>query len=106
MTLEKEVYFEFVLRTVGLIILFVGWLISLAIVMPLQMELAYDDWDIGAYKATLAWNWVRICMWGIRFAILSFNAYIHVREEQPVAMPKYTPPLEDHKVFTFDDDDE
>ena len=106
MTLDKEVYFEFVLRTAGLMILFVGWLVSLAIVMPLQMELAYDDWDVGAYKATLAWGWIRIGIWSVRFGILCFNAYIHVREEHVVAMPKYAPPPEDHKVFTFEDDEE
>lgn len=106
MTLEKEVYFEWMLRTSGVLILFLGWLLSLAVVMPLQMELAYDDWDIGAYRAILAWNWIRIGIWGVRFALISFNAYVHVREEQNVSMPKYTPPLDDHKVFTFDDDEE
>lgn len=105
MTLDDETHFEFVLRTSGLIILFVGWLVSLAIVMPLQMELAYD-WNEGAYKATLIWNWIRIGIWGLRFIIICFNTCVHVKEEHVVTMPKYAPPSEDHKVFTFEDDEE
>jgi len=107
--------FEFYLRLVALCILLFGWLVSLAFVVPMQLELT-DAWSVMTLNSLLTWGWVRTTIWGIRFTMVAFDVVCEVREEQSTTLPhgyKQSVPngykhsvKESHDVFTFDDSDE
>ena len=110
--LRKQEEFEYYLRMSGLGILTVGWIVSVAFVIPTQLELAYDEWTVMSYNSLLTWNWFRTAVWAIRFSMVVFNVVCEIREEEPIALPKrrengYVSSLDQkNDVFTFEDSDE
>tara|TARA_Y100001958_G_C21232685_1_gene558610 strand:- start:1623 stop:2174 length:552 start_codon:yes stop_codon:yes gene_type:complete len=110
--LRKEEDFEYYLRLSGLSLLTIGWLVSIAFIVPIQLELAYTTWTVLGYNTLLTWNWLRTALWGIRFSMVVFNVVCEIREEEPVALPTrrengYVSSLDQkNDVFTFEDSDE
>lgn len=108
--LKREAEFDYQVRFIGLCALFLGWLVTLSFVLPLQLELAYDKWSTDAYNSIVIWNWLRTGIWGMRFSMIGFYSLFEIREEEPMPPPPkkgYMIPVDQNpEVFTFEDAEE